>query len=258
MPRPRILERFLRCRRKASADPPAFPGRFHPPAILRRRLIRRVANGFAVPEPKRITIRTDRDVYEPAEDTELLIRSVRLHEGDRVLEIGTGTGVVAIHCARLGCRVTATDIQASAVELARENADANAVELELLHGDMFEPVRGVYDVVILNPPYLPTAPEDLTHSALDRALDGGPDGTAVALRFIEGVPRHLARGGHAYMVVSSLQDLARIRHAVHDRGLAARVVGADKFDLEAISVLEIRRPPKRTASARVPPPKKHR
>jgi len=217
-----------------------------------------VANGFAVGEPKRITIRTDRDVYEPAEDTELLVRSLRLHEGDRVLEIGTGTGVVAIHCARLGCRVTATDIQASAVDLARENAATNAVELELLHGDMFAPVKGVYDVVILNPPYLPTAPEDLTHSPLDGALDGGLDGTAVALRFVDGLPRHLARGGHAYMVVSSLQDLGRIRHAVHDRGFAARIVGTERFDLEAISVLEIRRPPKRTASARVPHHRKAR
>ncbi len=217
-----------------------------------------VANGFAVDESKRITIRTDRDVYEPAEDTELLIRSVRLHQGDRVLEIGTGTGVVAIHCARLGCRVTATDIQGSAVALARENAAANSVELELLQGDMFAPVKGVFDVVILNPPYLPTAPGDLTHTPLDGALDGGPDGTAVALRFIADLPRHLAKGGHAYMVISSLQEGARIRRSIHDRGLAARVVGTERFDLESISVLEVRRPPKRTASGRVPHPKKAR
>ncbi|NIP35000.1 MAG: methyltransferase, partial [Thermoplasmata archaeon] len=124
-----------------------------------------------------IRIRTEHDVYEPAADTELLVRSIRLREGERVLEIGTGTGVVAIHCAKHGCRVTATDVVEKALDLARENISQNAVDVDLLEGDMFEPVSGRYDVIIFNPPYLPTAPEDLTHSDLDKALDGGPDGT---------------------------------------------------------------------------------
>jgi len=211
-----------------------------------------VTNGRIVTTPKRIVIRTDRDVYEPSDDTELLLRSVRLRAGERVLEVGTGTGVVAIHCARLGARVTATDIHPTAVGLARENAAANDVELELLEGDMFEPVEGTYDVVILNPPYLPTEPEDLTRTPLDGALDGGPDGTRVALRFVQGLASHMAEGGRAYMVVSSLQDMDRVRGALEERGLAHRTVGSQKFDFETISVLEIRHPHKRTAGRRVP------
>jgi release factor glutamine methyltransferase len=213
-----------------------------------------VTDGLIVEGPKRIVIRTDRDVYEPADDTELLLRSVHLRAGERVLEVGTGTGIVAIHCARLGGRVTATDIQASAVELARQNADANGIELELLEGDMFDPVRGTYDVVILNPPYLPTAPEDLTNTPLDGALDGGPDGTRVALRFIGGLRAHMTDGGRAYMVVSSLQDVDRLRMAIAEQGLAHRTVGSSRFDFETISVLEIRHPHKRTAGRRVPTP----
>jgi release factor glutamine methyltransferase len=201
-----------------------------------------------VAEPRKIVIRTHEDVYEPADDTELLVRSLRLRKGERILEIGTGTGVVAIHCAKLGCRVTATDLLPPAIALARENADANGVVLELLEGDMFAPVKGTFDVIILNPPYLPTAPEDLTHSHLDKALDGGPDGTAVALRFIEGLTRHMAEGGRAYMVASSLQDGARIEGAIHRARLASRTVGRERFAFETISVLEIRRPATRTHS----------
>ena len=67
-----------------------------------------------------IRITTERDVYEPAADTELLVKSIRLREGERVLEIGTGTGIIAIHCAKHGCRVTATDVVEEALELARE------------------------------------------------------------------------------------------------------------------------------------------
>jgi methylase of polypeptide subunit release factors len=144
-----------------------------------------------------IRIRTDDDVYKPAADTELLVRSVRLREGDRVLEI-------------------------------------------------FDPVEGKFVVVIFNPAYLPTAPEDLTHSPLDGALDGGPDGTEVTLRFLEGLPGHLREDGRAYLVVSSLQDMDRIEAEVHRRGLAARRMGSESFDFETVTVLELRRPPRRT------------
>jgi release factor glutamine methyltransferase len=191
-----------------------------------------------------IRIRTERDVYEPAADTELLVRSIRLRKGERVLEIGTGTGIIAIHCAKHGCRVTATDVVAEALELARENAQQNTVDVDLLEGDMFEPVEGRFDVIIFNPPYLPTAPEDLTHSPLDRALDGGPDGTDVTIRFLEQLDQYLTDEGRAYIVVSSLQDNGKMEDAMHRQRLVARRRGSEKFDFETISVLEVRQPPR--------------
>ncbi|UCC92382.1 MAG: methyltransferase [Thermoplasmata archaeon] len=190
-----------------------------------------------------IRIRTERDVYEPAADTELLVKSIRLRQGERVLEIGTGTGVIAIHCAKHGCHVTATDVVEEALELARENALQNTVDVDLRQGDMFEPVAGTFDVIIFNPPYLPTAPEDLTDSPLDTALDGGPDGTEVTVRFLEQLNEHLADEGRAYIVVSSLQDGSRIDQALLSQHLVARRRGSEKFDFETISVLEIRKPP---------------
>jgi release factor glutamine methyltransferase len=207
-----------------------------------------------VADPRKIVIQTHEDVYEPAADTELLVKSVRLRKGERVLEIGTGTGIVAIHCAKLGCRVTATDIDRGAIELARRNAAANDVGLDLLEGDMFAPVKGVFDVIILNPPYLPTEADDLTHTPIDRALDGGPDGTRIALMFIEGLPRHMAEGGRAYMVTSSLQDAGRIEKALLAARLAARSVGKERFAFETVSVMEIRHPPSRTPGKGVHPP----
>ena len=193
-----------------------------------------------------IRIRTEDDIYRPAADTELLVRSIRLLEGDRVLEIGTGTGLVAIHCAKHGGKVTATDVCAEALDLTRENSVTNEVELDLREGDLFEPVEGVFDVIIFNPPYLPTAPEDLTHTDLDKALDGGPDGTKVTVQFLNGLPDHLAPEGRAYLVVSSLQDMGTIEAEIHKMGLAARKRDSEKFDFEEISVLELRRPPRET------------
>jgi release factor glutamine methyltransferase len=198
-----------------------------------------------------IHIKTDRDVYEPAADTELLVRSIRLREGDRVLDIGTGTGLVAIHCAKHGGLVTATDICGPALDLARENMAENAVEVDLREGDMFDPVQGTFDVIIFNPPYLPTAPEDLTDSPLDTALDGGPDGNEVTCKFLAQLPEHLAEEGRAYLVISSLQDTEGIDRELLSLGLASRLRGSEKFDFETISVLEIRRPPKETPASPV-------
>jgi release factor glutamine methyltransferase len=191
-----------------------------------------------------IRIRTERDVYEPAADTELLVRSIRLRQGERVLEIGTGTGIIAIHCAKHGCHVTATDVVAEALELARENAVQNTVEVDLREGDMFDPVEGRFDVIVFNPPYLPTAPEDRTDSPLDKALDGGPDGTEVTVRFLEQLSRFLAADGRAYIVVTSLQDGSKIDEALHRHHLVARKRDSEKFDFETLSVLEIRQPPR--------------
>lgn len=191
-----------------------------------------------------IRITTERDVYEPAADTELLVKSIRLREGERVLEIGTGTGIIAIHCAKHGCRVTATDVVAEALDLARENAHQNTVDMDLREGDMFDPVEGTFDVIIFNPPYLPTAPEDLTHSPLDKALDGGPDGTDVTVQFLKQLNEYLAHEGRAYIVVSSLQEHGKIEDTMHRQHLVARKRGSERFDLETISVLEIRRPPR--------------
>ncbi len=191
-----------------------------------------------------IRIRTERDVYEPAADTELLVRSIRLRQGERVLEIGTGTGVIAIHCAKHGCQVTATDVVTEALELARENASHNKVEVDLREGDMFEPAEGRYDVIIFNPPYLPTAPEDLTDSQLDKALDGGPDGTDVTVRFLQDVKDHLTENGRAYIVVSSLQPDGKIDEELHRQHLVARKRGSERFAFETITVLEVRQPPK--------------
>ena len=196
-----------------------------------------------------IRIRTEDNVYEPAADTELLVNSLRLREVERVLEIGTGSGLVAIHCAKHGGKVTATDVFQEALDLTRENAGENSVELDLREGDLFDPVEGhLFDVVIFNPPYLPTNPEDLTHSNLDKALDGGPDGTEVTLRFLKGLGDHLADDGRAYLVVSSLQDWNRIEAELHTQGLAGRKRGSERFDFEEIFVLEIRRPPRNTPS----------
>ena len=64
-------------------------------------------------------------VYEPAEDSHLLLEAIQVERGMRVLEVGTGSGFIALHCAKAGAVVTATDISPLAIQNAKDNTKKN-------------------------------------------------------------------------------------------------------------------------------------
>jgi len=111
-------------------------------------------------------------VYPPSEDTELLLESMKIHSGERVLDMGTGSGILAIEAARRGGVVTAADISETALECSQKNAERNGVEIQCILSDLFENVNGAFDVILFNPPYLPK--EDWSSREKgDRTWDGG-------------------------------------------------------------------------------------
>ena len=171
--------------------------------------------------------RVDPGVYEPAEDTFLLADNLKVHKGERVLELGTGCGLLAILAAGDGARVVAADISPVALTCARENAAAHGVAdlIDFRLGNLFEPVKGErFNLVIFNPPYLPVRDEEALGTPLDLAWEAGPKGRAVIDPFLEGLPNHLMRGGHALFVQSSLSNIAKTLVALRTRGFKVEVV----------------------------------
>ncbi|MCX8173411.1 MAG: methyltransferase [Thermoplasmata archaeon] len=154
-------------------------------------------------QQEKLKIFYETEVYPPSEDTFLLLEAVDVRTGMRVLEIGTGSGYIAIHCALKGAEVTASDVSEKAIENARQNALANNVRVKFVVSDLFEKINEKYDVIIFNPPYLPTNEEDRVDGEFNLALDGGPDGSGVIRRFLADAWKFVETDGVIYLLYSS-------------------------------------------------------
>jgi release factor glutamine methyltransferase len=155
------------------------------------------------------------DVLTPRPETETLVEAAlaRLPDADgayRILDIGTGSGAIALSLARERpqAAVTATDISSAALQIARMNADELHVgdRVRFLEGSLFEPIADEqFDLIVSNPPYLAgsarqSLPPELAHEP-DEALFGGPDGYEVLRPLAAGVIEHLASGGHVLVEI---------------------------------------------------------
>lgn len=183
------------------------------------------------------------EVYEPAEDTFLLANNLDVHEGERVLELGTGCGLLAILAAKAGARVLATDVNLTALKCARKNARAHDVKkrIEFRLGDLFEPVNDErFDLIIFNPPYLPVPREEELGTPLDRAWEGGPDGRAVIDRFLDELPEHLGPRGRILLVQSSLSNVKKTVRQLEEKGFEVEIV-SKKLPFEELFLVRARR-----------------
>ncbi|HPX77899.1 MAG TPA: methyltransferase, partial [Methanobacterium sp.] len=129
-------------------------------------------------EYKKIYYQTHPQVYQPAEDTFLLADNLEVERMSRALEIGTGTGLIAILAAKKARIVIATDINSHALDCTLKNIIANKTyNMELRKGDLFEPVEDEkFDIILFNTPYLPTEEDEIVADELDAAWNGGPGG----------------------------------------------------------------------------------
>jgi release factor glutamine methyltransferase len=142
-------------------------------------------------------------VYKPAEDTLLLLRHAeRLVAGD-VMEMGTGSGYIAIELSRMPRvrRVVGVDIDPKAVRIARNNALEAGVSdaIMFLESDLFQNLGDSrFDWILFNPPYLPS------EGAIDElSWAGGGEGGELLTKFLSEAPPHLSPGGCIIAVVSS-------------------------------------------------------
>jgi release factor glutamine methyltransferase len=134
--------------------------------------------------------------------------------------------VLAIAASRiLGARMLAVDVSRRAVLATRLNAALNGADVRPLRGDLFEPVRGQrFDLIVSNPPYVPTPDGRLPHRGLARAWEGGPDGRTFVDRICREARGHLKPGGVMLLVHSSVCGEQATLTQLAKHGLGGEVV----------------------------------
>jgi release factor glutamine methyltransferase len=173
-------------------------------------------------------------VYAPNDDSLLMVETIAQLplRGRRVLDMGTGSGILGLYCALQGAEVTASDIDEAAINQAAMAASALGIHMELRVSDLFSNVPGTFDLVLFNPPYLPSA------EVQDKSVDGGSGGVMLVDRFLYALPNHLHNRAMALLLLSSVNDQPSVE--LRHQELRFSIVAKKALFFEELQVLLVR------------------
>lgn len=175
-------------------------------------------------------------LYQPREDSVLLAQQVKKYAKGRVLDIGTGSGIQALEASKKKDvkHVLAIDIQKKVIEHCKKNIKNK--KISFMQSDLFQNVKGKFDTIIFNPPYLP---EDI--KVKDLTIEGGKKGYEVLERFFRHVNDYLKRDGIVLIVFSSLTKKEKVNEIISSHGLEFEEIAKEHIFFEDLYVYLIRK-----------------
>ena len=181
------------------------------------------------------------NVYEPAEDSFFFATNLIIKPDQVVLDLGTGSGILAIIAAKKAQYVLAVDLNPYAIRCAKENAELNKIQnMAFLQGDLFTALKDgtKFDLILFNAPYLPSEEgEDSTW--IGRSWAGGANGRVVLDRFIPQVPSYLKPHGRVLLMQSTLTGIEKTINAFAKQKLRAVVMAEQQLPFfETLSLIE--------------------
>jgi len=179
---------------------------------------------------------SDFEIYEPREDSFLLQKQIKDYAKGDVLDMGTGSGILAAEALKYADRVVAVDINPKVISHCKKLYPA----IEFRESDLFSNISAdkKFDLIIFNPPYLPDEP-----LAPDIALDGGPLGFELIECFLQGVSDYLEPDGKILLLFSSHSRPAMIHKVLKKKGFRYKLIATEKLAFEELYVYVISRFP---------------
>jgi release factor glutamine methyltransferase len=182
------------------------------------------------------------EVYDPAEDSFLFAENFEVKEGEQVLDLGTGCGLLGILAAKKAERVVAVDFNPFAIRCSKENSSLNGLrgKIDFVQASLLTALNcsATFDLILFNSPYLPSEKgEDA--SWIGRAWAGGTNGREVVDQFIFEAPSHLKPQGRVLLMQSTLTGVEETICKFNEQGLKARVITEQKLPFfETLTLIE--------------------
>ncbi|MBI5391580.1 methyltransferase [Candidatus Woesearchaeota archaeon] len=167
-------------------------------------------------------------MYEPAEDSWLILNQIGnyVKPGMKVLDMGTGSGILAEEVKYYTKDILAVDINPEAVE------HVQSLGIEAIESDLFENVEGKFDIILFNPPYLPEDPDEPEDSKL--MTTGGIEGNEILTRFFKLAKQFLKQDGKVLFVCSTLTG--DVEEMLRKTGFKAKIIETEKVFFEELQV----------------------
>lgn len=155
-----------------------------------------------------ITLEINSKIFPPSKFGQLYGHYVKVFPNEKVIDIGTGSGILAILASKLGGNVYATDTSQEAIETTTRNAHRNNVELKLTVGEYFATFDEKFDVIIVNLPteVVPNTYLNILGSGLAGTIDGGNRGNELVLKFLEIAPKYMKADTRIYIQIHTLSN----------------------------------------------------
>lgn len=207
------------------------------------------------PELEHLSLEDLENVYDPAEDSFLLLDALEKSQPwlkevikpDRIVEVGVGSGVVSTFLATAlfpEATYVSIDTNPRALDATKRTLEANKARLEsftFVQGSLLEPLNATQDMdlVVFNPPYVPAPEEEMAGGqALSSAWSGGEFGRVLIDKFLPMLPGVLAPHGVAFLVLVADNKIPQLReHAEKELGLASMMILTRKAGIEHLHIL---------------------
>jgi len=217
--------------------------------VLRRKEREPVAYITGIQPFMSLDFEVNPSVLVPRPETEKLVEVamdfLKGIDSPRIADIGTGSGAIAVSLAKYvpGAALTATDSSGEAVELARRNAARHGVDkrCEFFVGDLFGPLKGQFDLIVSNPPYVRTADIKSLQPEISRyeprqALDGGEDGLKYYRLILEQAGKYLKPGGTLILEIGfgqakDVEDISKASECFDNPRMRKDTAGIDRVFL---------------------------